>query len=363
MFAAIGPGAARPTRSRCASSGGGCAGARAASSRCCSTSRSSPASATSTPTRRCGRAAASAADRPRRCGRPTSAGCTRRSGRSWPRRSSGAARSIDDYTAPDGDGSMQERLDVYQRTGEPCPRCGRPVKRIVIGARSTHFCSWCQRLPAADRKGAARDPADDDRRRGAGRPALDRARRRGALGLTPARRPGPRRARTERTKRAAATRGRRPGRRCRRRAGLMSILRLAGVTREIGTFVDPRRDRRRDRARRPDRPGRAERRRQDDAAAPRGRARRARPRRGRTASAGCRSGCSPRRRISTRRSWPRRTCGTAVRTGAAHLEAMAERAGGARARRPGRPSRPTPTCSTASRCSAATRSTSGSTRR
>ena len=55
--------------------------------------------------------------------------------------------SIDDYTAPDGDGSMQEHLQVYQRTGEPCPRCGRPIKRIVVGARSTHFCSWCQRLP------------------------------------------------------------------------------------------------------------------------------------------------------------------------------------------------------------------------
>jgi len=59
--------------------------------------------------------------------------------------------SIDDYTAPDGDGEMQERLQVYQRTGEACPRCGRPVRRIVIGARATHFCSWCQRLPAADR--------------------------------------------------------------------------------------------------------------------------------------------------------------------------------------------------------------------
>jgi formamidopyrimidine-DNA glycosylase len=59
--------------------------------------------------------------------------------------------SIDDYTAPDGDGEMQERLQVYQRTGEPCPRCGRPIRRIVIGARATHFCSWCQRLPAADR--------------------------------------------------------------------------------------------------------------------------------------------------------------------------------------------------------------------
>ena len=73
--------------------------------------------------------------------------------------------SIDDYTAPDGDGSMQEQLQVYQRTGEPCPRCGRPIKRIVIGARSTHFCSWCQRLPAARPEGRARRScATHDRR-------------------------------------------------------------------------------------------------------------------------------------------------------------------------------------------------------
>ncbi len=64
--------------------------------------------------------------------------------------------SIDDYTAPDGDGEMQERLDVYQRTGRPCPRCGRPIRRIVIGIRATHFCSFCQRLPAADRPGTAK---------------------------------------------------------------------------------------------------------------------------------------------------------------------------------------------------------------
>jgi len=63
--------------------------------------------------------------------------------------------SIDDYTAPEGDGTMQERLQIYQRTGEPCPRCGRPIRRVVIGARSTHFCSWCQRLPSRDRAGAA----------------------------------------------------------------------------------------------------------------------------------------------------------------------------------------------------------------
>src|SRR3954464_4667962 len=38
--------------------------------------------------------------------------------------------SVDDYTAPEGDGSMQERLKVYQRAGEPCPRCSRPIRRV-----------------------------------------------------------------------------------------------------------------------------------------------------------------------------------------------------------------------------------------
>jgi formamidopyrimidine-DNA glycosylase len=61
--------------------------------------------------------------------------------------------SVDDYTAPEGDGEMQERLDVYQRTGLPCHRCGRRVRRLVLAARGTHFCSWCQRLPSADRRG------------------------------------------------------------------------------------------------------------------------------------------------------------------------------------------------------------------
>jgi formamidopyrimidine-DNA glycosylase len=59
--------------------------------------------------------------------------------------------SIDDYTAPGGDGEMQHRLQVYQRTGKRCPRCGNRIRRIVLGARGTHFCAWCQRLPAADR--------------------------------------------------------------------------------------------------------------------------------------------------------------------------------------------------------------------
>jgi formamidopyrimidine-DNA glycosylase len=67
--------------------------------------------------------------------------------------------SVDDYLAPEGRGDMQNYLNVYGRAGKPCPRCGRPVRRIVLNARSTHFCSWCQRLPAADR--AARSGRSD----------------------------------------------------------------------------------------------------------------------------------------------------------------------------------------------------------
>jgi formamidopyrimidine-DNA glycosylase len=59
--------------------------------------------------------------------------------------------SVDSYRAPEGSGDMQHYLNIYGRTGKPCPRCGRPTRRMVIGARSTHFCSWCQRLPARDR--------------------------------------------------------------------------------------------------------------------------------------------------------------------------------------------------------------------
>ena len=59
--------------------------------------------------------------------------------------------SVDSYRAPEGRGNMQNFLKVYGRAGKPCPRCGRPTKRIVIGARSTHFCSWCQRLPASEK--------------------------------------------------------------------------------------------------------------------------------------------------------------------------------------------------------------------
>ncbi len=47
-------------------------------------------------------------------------------------------------------GRMQTRLRVYGRKGQPCPRCRRPIRRILVGQRSTHFCPVCQ--PKSSRK-------------------------------------------------------------------------------------------------------------------------------------------------------------------------------------------------------------------
>ena len=53
--------------------------------------------------------------------------------------------SFSDYVGADGEpGENAERLAVYRRTDQPCYRCGRPIRRIVVGQRSTHFCPHCQ---------------------------------------------------------------------------------------------------------------------------------------------------------------------------------------------------------------------------
>jgi formamidopyrimidine-DNA glycosylase len=41
-------------------------------------------------------------------------------------------------------GDFQNHFRVYGRTGEPCPVCKTPVKRITVGQRGTHFCPHCQ---------------------------------------------------------------------------------------------------------------------------------------------------------------------------------------------------------------------------
>jgi formamidopyrimidine-DNA glycosylase len=49
-------------------------------------------------------------------------------------------------------GQYGEQLLVYDRRGEPCRRCGTPVKRIVQAGRSTFFCPGCQTRAAARRR-------------------------------------------------------------------------------------------------------------------------------------------------------------------------------------------------------------------
>ncbi len=52
------------------------------------------------------------------------------------------------YRTPEGrPGSYQHQFRVYGRAGQPCPECGSPVRRIVVGQRGTHLCRGCQRAP------------------------------------------------------------------------------------------------------------------------------------------------------------------------------------------------------------------------
>ena len=41
-------------------------------------------------------------------------------------------------------GQAQHRRNIFERTGQPCPRCGAPVARVRLGSRNTHFCPACQ---------------------------------------------------------------------------------------------------------------------------------------------------------------------------------------------------------------------------
>src|SRR5208282_2614234 len=54
--------------------------------------------------------------------------------------------SISDYVDSDGEeGFFQLQHRVYGREGEPCLVCGTEIKRVVLGGRSSHYCSHCQK--------------------------------------------------------------------------------------------------------------------------------------------------------------------------------------------------------------------------
>lgn len=53
--------------------------------------------------------------------------------------------SVSDYVDAEGvRGFFQLEHRVYQRTGEPCLKCGSPIRRVVVAGRSTHYCPRCQ---------------------------------------------------------------------------------------------------------------------------------------------------------------------------------------------------------------------------
>jgi len=60
--------------------------------------------------------------------------------------------SIDDFRHVDGArGSFQDRFLVHRRAGEPCPTCGRPIRKLVVGGRGTYVCEHCQPRPRGAR--------------------------------------------------------------------------------------------------------------------------------------------------------------------------------------------------------------------
>jgi formamidopyrimidine-DNA glycosylase len=54
--------------------------------------------------------------------------------------------SLRDHRRADGSlGDFQHSFQVYDREGEPCPRCKGKIKRIVQTGRSTFYCPKCQK--------------------------------------------------------------------------------------------------------------------------------------------------------------------------------------------------------------------------
>jgi formamidopyrimidine-DNA glycosylase len=55
-------------------------------------------------------------------------------------------RAIADQGTDAGDGVIEGDYAprVYGREGQPCYRCHRPLHKIVVGQRGTHFCPHCQ---------------------------------------------------------------------------------------------------------------------------------------------------------------------------------------------------------------------------
>lgn len=54
--------------------------------------------------------------------------------------------TLRDFSSADGmPGHFQLQAKVYGRDGQPCVGCGRPIRMLRQGQRSTYFCAHCQK--------------------------------------------------------------------------------------------------------------------------------------------------------------------------------------------------------------------------
>ena len=53
-------------------------------------------------------------------------------------------------------GYFDRSLDAYGQEGEPCRRCGTPIRRVAFMNRSSYFCPTCQRPPRGPASRTAR---------------------------------------------------------------------------------------------------------------------------------------------------------------------------------------------------------------
>jgi formamidopyrimidine-DNA glycosylase len=65
--------------------------------------------------------------------------------------------TIDDYRDLEGArGSFQEQFLVHRRAGQPCPRCGATIVKLVAAGRGTYACERCQPRPRLRRAPSVR---------------------------------------------------------------------------------------------------------------------------------------------------------------------------------------------------------------
>src|SRR5690349_10610939 len=61
--------------------------------------------------------------------------------------------TIDDFRDPYGvSGTFQDRFLVHTREHEPCPNCGRAIRKLRVAGRGTYVCEHCQARPRQRRK-------------------------------------------------------------------------------------------------------------------------------------------------------------------------------------------------------------------